>query len=90
MVIASLRKELQSEESTLQNFLLLRQEFAHRRDTIGPWLDATPTFTDLMESRKLLRSLKSKLRHLQADKIDLEEVRMLLYLLYHCGNNTLL
>ncbi|WAQ96045.1 hypothetical protein MAR_028735 [Mya arenaria] len=73
MVIASFRKELQNEAATLQNFMLLRQEFVNKKETIEPWLNTTPTFADVTESRKQLRALKSKLRHLQADKLDLEE-----------------
>lgn len=73
-VIATVQKQLQSEASMLQNFTILRQEFLSRKESIEPWLDKKPTCSDLQENRKQLRGLKSKLRHLQADKLDLEEV----------------
>ncbi|XP_052262837.1 serine/threonine-protein kinase 31-like isoform X2 [Dreissena polymorpha] len=73
LVIASVRKELQTEASMIENFRILRQEFYEKMKSIEPWLDNTPSFSELQENRKLLRSLKSKLRHLQADKLDLEE-----------------
>ncbi|KAL4239766.1 RNA catabolic process [Mactra antiquata] len=72
-VIASIRKELHNEASTLENFSMLYDEFAGRKRNMEPWLDKSPTFTELQENRKLLRSLKSKLRHTLADKLDLEE-----------------
>ncbi|KAH3863128.1 hypothetical protein DPMN_026106 [Dreissena polymorpha] len=64
----------------IENFRILRQEFYEKMKSIEPWLDNTPSFSELQENRKLLRSLKSKLRHLQADKLDLEEVRGFIFI----------
>ncbi|XP_053392636.1 serine/threonine-protein kinase 31-like isoform X2 [Mercenaria mercenaria] len=73
VVIASVRKELHQEAATLENISVLHREFSTRKLTIEPWLNKPPAFTDFQENRKQLRSLKSKLRHIQADKLDLEE-----------------
>ena len=73
-MIAAIQKQLQSEASMLENFTILKQEFLTRKQSIEPWLEEKPLFTEQQENRKVLRSLKSKLRHLQADKLDLEEV----------------
>ena len=74
MMIAAIQKQLHSEASMLENFTILKQEFLTRKQSIEPWLEEKPLFTEQQENRKVLRSLKSKLRHLQADKLDLEEV----------------
>ena len=58
----------------LENFRGLHREFTSLKSVIEPWLERKPTLTDIQENRKTLRSLKSKLRHLMADKQDLEEV----------------
>lgn len=76
-MIAVLQKQLQSEASVMENLTSLKLEFVRHKDLIEPWLDEKPLFNDLQENRKILRSLKSKLRHLQADKLDLEEVSVL-------------
>ena len=59
----------------LENFRSLHREFTGLKASIEPWLAKKPALTDIQENRKALRSLKSKLRHIMADKQDLEEVR---------------
>jgi chromosome segregation ATPase len=85
IVIASVRKELNQEAATLENIATLHREFNTRKLSIEPWLDKPPTFSHVQENRKQVKSLRSKLRHLQADKQDLEEVLILIftYTLYH-------
>ncbi|XP_060586126.1 serine/threonine-protein kinase 31-like isoform X2 [Ruditapes philippinarum] len=73
IVIASVRKELNQEAATLENIATLHREFNTRKLSIEPWLDKPPTFSHVQENRKQVKSLRSKLRHLQADKQDLEE-----------------
>ena len=74
-MIASVRRELSTEISMLENFRSLHREFTGLKASIEPWLAKKPALTDIQENRKALRSLKSKLRHIMADKQDLEEVR---------------
>ena len=82
-MIASVRRELTTEISTLENFRGLHREFTGLKAVIDPWLDRKPALTDIQENRKTLRGLKSKLRHIMADKQDLEEVRDLIVFLHY-------
>ncbi|KAK3605443.1 hypothetical protein CHS0354_007526 [Potamilus streckersoni] len=73
-LLTSVRQELKTEFSTLDNFCQLQKEFTQLRDSIVPWLKDMPSLDKLQESRKVILALKSKLRHKLADKQDLEEV----------------
>ncbi|KAL3877743.1 hypothetical protein ACJMK2_035406, partial [Sinanodonta woodiana] len=73
-LLASVRQELKTEFSTLDNFCQLQKEFTQLQESIVPWLKDMPSLDKLQESRKVILALKSKLRHKLADKQDLEEV----------------
>ena len=49
-------------------------EFTSMKEDIAPWLESSPSLDKLNDTRKKLKSLKSKLRHTLADKADAEEV----------------
>lgn len=83
-VLTAILRELQSEISTLDNFRQLVKDFTNLKSGIEPWLERSPDLEDILESKKLIRNLKSKLRHKDADLQDLEEVKNIHDLIKHC------
>lgn len=60
----------------INHFKTLIKEFSEIKSGIEPWLTAKPNTEELTQIKKTIRGLKSKLRHKEADRQDLEEVRM--------------
>ena len=73
-ILTAITKELSGELSNLDTFKGFITEFGNMKEDIGLWLDRKPDTTKIMEQRKLIRSLKSKIRHQEVDRQDLEEV----------------
>ncbi|XP_062615435.1 serine/threonine-protein kinase 31-like isoform X2 [Saccostrea cucullata] len=72
-VLTAILNELHGEIGVLDNCRQFMAEFSQMKAGIEPWLDIKPNFDDIQECRKNIRSLKSKLRHMEADRLDLEE-----------------
>ncbi|XP_060063477.1 serine/threonine-protein kinase 31-like [Ylistrum balloti] len=72
-IIAAILKELRGEMKTLENLKGVASDFTSLKSSIEPWLEARPNLESITERRKAIRSLKSKLRHKEADRQDLEE-----------------
>ncbi|XP_061175538.1 serine/threonine-protein kinase 31-like isoform X2 [Saccostrea echinata] len=72
-VLTAILNELHGEIGVLDNCRQFMAEFSQMKAGIEPWLDTKPNFDDIQECRKNIRSLKSKLRHMEADRLDLEE-----------------
>jgi hypothetical protein len=73
-VLTAILNELHGEIGVLDNFRQFMAEFSQMKAGIEPWLDTKPNFDGVQECRKNIRSLKSKLRHKEADRQDMEEV----------------
>lgn len=72
MLIAVL-KELTTEQKTLDSYITFYTEFMLLKASLEPWLTKKPKLEEIEKHRKELRSLKSKLRHKEADRQDLLE-----------------
>ncbi|XP_069123904.1 serine/threonine-protein kinase 31-like isoform X2 [Argopecten irradians] len=72
-IIAAILKELRGEMKTLENLKGVASDFTNLKSSIEPWLEARPNLENITDRRKAIRSLKSKLRHKEADRQDLEE-----------------
>ncbi|XP_033750766.1 serine/threonine-protein kinase 31-like isoform X2 [Pecten maximus] len=72
-ILAAILKELRGEMKTLENLKGVASDFTNLKSSIEPWLEARPNLGSITERRKAIRSLKSKLRHKEADRQDLEE-----------------
>ncbi|XP_065922149.1 serine/threonine-protein kinase 31 isoform X2 [Magallana gigas] len=72
-VLTAILNELHGEIGVLDNCRQFMAEFTQMKAGIQPWLDNKPKFEDIQECRKMIRALKSKLRHKEADRQDLEE-----------------
>lgn len=73
-MLTAILNELHGEIGVLDNCRQFMAEFTQMKAGIQPWLDNKPKFEDIQECRKMIRALKSKLRHKEADRQDLEEV----------------
>lgn len=73
-VLTAILKELHGEIGVLDNCRQFMGEFTNMKAGIQPWLDTEPNFEEIQECRKTIRTLKSKLRHKEADRQDMEEV----------------
>lgn len=73
-ILAAILKELRGEMKTLENLKAVVNDFTHLKSSIQPWLEVRPNLESITERRKAIRGLKSKLRHKEADRQDLEEV----------------
>ena len=73
-MLQALEKDLQIEISSIENVQKLAADFSQLKREIEPWLETRPNVDELLDMRKTLRSLRSKLRHRLADKEDVEEV----------------
>jgi len=73
-ILTSILNELRGELKTMENLQTVVTDFKQLQSSIEPWLDAKPSLSGITEKRKAIRSLKSKLRHKEADRQDLEEV----------------
>lgn len=65
-------------ESELADIGLLQTmqiECADTQTQLEKWLTTKPTVANLIDIRKIIKGLKSRLRHRLADKQDLEEVQ---------------
>ncbi|KAI8796750.1 serine/threonine-protein kinase 31 [Biomphalaria glabrata] len=65
--------ELREESNCLEHLTKVLNEFTSLKKQISPWINKTPSIAELQSVRTKLKSLKSKLRHKLADKMDAEE-----------------
>ncbi|XP_021374415.1 serine/threonine-protein kinase 31-like isoform X2 [Mizuhopecten yessoensis] len=72
-ILAAILKELRGEMKTLENLKGVASDFTNLKSSIEPWLEARPNLESITDRRKAIRSLKSKLRHKEADRQDIEE-----------------
>ncbi|XP_052059491.1 serine/threonine-protein kinase 31-like isoform X3 [Mytilus californianus] len=72
-VIKAIVKELSNEMKNIKHFKKLIGEFTGYKEGIEPWLTVNPNTEELSQIKKTIRGLKSKLRHKDADRQDLEE-----------------
>ncbi|XP_063430634.1 serine/threonine-protein kinase 31-like isoform X2 [Mytilus trossulus] len=72
-VIKAIVKELSNEMKNIKHFKKLIGEFTGYKEGIEPWLTVNPNTEELNQIKKTIRGLKSKLRHKDADRQDLEE-----------------
>lgn len=72
-MIKAIVKELSNEMKNIKHFKKLIGEFTGYKEGIEPWLTVNPNTEELNQIKKTIRGLKSKLRHKDADRQDLEE-----------------
>lgn len=73
-LVQAVLRELSEEAVCVDHLTNVHHEFSALKEQITPWLNATPTTTELQTVKSKLKALKSKLRHKLADKMDAEEV----------------
>ncbi|CAG5115231.1 unnamed protein product, partial [Candidula unifasciata] len=72
-LVQALLRELSEEAMCVDHLSNVLHEFSALKEQISPWLDAKPSTAELQTVKGKLKSLKSKLRHKLADKMDAEE-----------------
>ena len=74
LTLRALMAELQHELDDITKLRVMCHQYSKMRQHLIPWLKHKPVVTRLVQTRKQLKILKSKLRHTLAAKEDLEEV----------------
>ncbi|BFZ03297.1 hypothetical protein BsWGS_06335 [Bradybaena similaris] len=72
-LVQALLRELSDEAMCVDHLSKVLHEFSALKEQITPWLDTKPSTDELQKVKGKLKSLKSKLRHRLADKVDAEE-----------------
>ncbi|XP_064617698.1 serine/threonine-protein kinase 31-like isoform X2 [Liolophura sinensis] len=72
-IIHEIKRVFEEEWKIIESVKSLATEFTRQKAAIEEWLNEKPDLQDIRGVRKNLRSIKSKLRHLLADKEDIEE-----------------
>jgi len=73
LIVQSLKKCLDAEKDEIRQVQSLKEEYTLLKQIIAPWLNEKPSLLHVLNIRKTIKTLKSKLRHKLADKVDLEE-----------------
>ncbi|GAB1602408.1 serine/threonine-protein kinase 31-like [Argonauta hians] len=72
-ILHAVKRELDEEQKTFSGLHRYITEFLKLKTDLSPWLQQKPSLTELQESKKNVRLLKSRLRHRLADLQDVEE-----------------
>ncbi|CAI9723558.1 serine/threonine-protein kinase 31-like isoform X2 [Octopus vulgaris] len=72
-ILHAVKRELDEEQKTFSGLHRYITEFLKLKEDLSPWLQQKPSLTELQESKKNVRLLKSQLRHRLADLQDVEE-----------------
>lgn len=75
-IIHEIKRVFEEELKIIESVKCLATEFTRQKTAIEEWLNQKPDLQDIRDVRKNLRSMKSSLRHLLADKEDMDEVSL--------------